>query len=297
MRSSRRAAFTLVELLVVIAIIGVLLSLLLPAVQKVRAAAARIQCTNNLKQIGLALHHYHDAHATLPPGVTSRQSGDPYPRMSWLTRLLPYLEQGALWRATVAAYDYQPVPWINPPHIGLSWPLPAFACPLDYRTLEPQTTHRNRRVALSSYVGVLGTTYNLKDGVLFVDSRVRLADIRDGASATLMAGERPPSADMWYGWWYAGYGQAGTGSADMLLGARELNFGGTFVSACAAGPYHFQDGRLDNQCDLFHFWSLHSGGAHFLYADASVHFLSYAADSVLPAMATRSGGEVLSLPD
>jgi prepilin-type processing-associated H-X9-DG protein len=133
--------------------------------------------------------------------------------------------------------------------------------------------------------------------VLFLDSHVRLADITDGTSCTLMAGERPPSADCWYGWWYAGYGQAGTGSADMLLGARERNLGGPYVSSCPPGPYRFQAGRVENQCDLFHFWSLHPGGAHFLFADGSVRFLAYSAADILPALATRAGGEAVSLPD
>src|SRR5262249_44698757 len=151
--------------------------------------------------------------------------------------LLPYLEQEPLWRVTVAAYDYQPWPYAYPTHLGFATPLPVFSCPADSRTLEPQNTHQNLRAALTSYVGVLGTAYDHMDGVLFLDSRVRLTDITDGTSNTLMAGERPPSADFWYGWWYAGYGQAGTGSADMLLGARERNFGGGYVSACPLGPY------------------------------------------------------------
>jgi prepilin-type processing-associated H-X9-DG protein len=291
-----RAAFTPVELLVVIAILAVLLGLLLPAIQKVRAAAQRIQCANNLKQLGLALHHYHDAQSALPPGVTSRRRGEPFPRMSWLARLLPYLEQDQLWQATVAAYDYRRSPFVNPPHLGFATPVKVFACPADGRTLLPQTTHRGRRVALTSYVGVLGKAYDQTDGVLFRDSQVRLTDITDGTGNTLMAGERPPSADLWYGWWYAGYGQAGTGSADMLLGVRERNFGGPYVSACPRGPYQRRAGRLDEQCDLFHFWSLHAGGAHFLFADGSVHFVRYAADAVLPALATRAGGEVAELP-
>jgi prepilin-type processing-associated H-X9-DG protein len=122
----------------------------------------------------------------------------------------------------------------------------------------------------------------------------RAAKIRGVSSAWPWkgkSGERPPSADFWYGWWYAGYGQAGTGSADMLLGVRERNLGGPFVSDCPAGPYHFREGRADNQCDLFHFWSLHPGGAHFLFADGSVRFLAYSADAILPALATRAGGE------
>jgi prepilin-type processing-associated H-X9-DG protein len=144
----------------------------------------------------------------------------------------------------------------------------------------------------------LGTSFPLSDGVLFIDSRVRIADITDGTSNTIIVGERPPSADFWYGWWYAGYGQQGTGSGDMLLGAREQNASGNpFVFGCSPGPYHFAPGKVDNQCDLFHFWSLHSGGAYFLFADGSVHFLTYDADSVLPALATRAGREAVELPD
>src|SRR5262245_65689888 len=95
-RNDPRHAFTLLELLVVIAIIGVLIALLLPAVQKVRAAADRVHCANNVKQIGLALHNYHDSFRRLPPGVTSQKPKEPYPRMSWLTRILPYVEQDNL---------------------------------------------------------------------------------------------------------------------------------------------------------------------------------------------------------
>jgi prepilin-type processing-associated H-X9-DG protein len=161
----------------------------------------------------------------------------------------------------------------------------------------PQNTHRGFRVALTSYVGVLGTNFRNPDGVLFLDSQVRIADIGDGTSHTIMAGERPPSADFWYGWWYAGVGQWGTGSADMFLGAREINAGWFFLTGCAAGPFHFGPGRPDEQCDTLHFWSLHSGGGNFLLADGSVRFLSYEADEILPALASRSGGESSTVPD
>jgi prepilin-type N-terminal cleavage/methylation domain-containing protein/prepilin-type processing-associated H-X9-DG protein len=292
-----RRAFTLIELLVAIGIIGILTALLLQAVQKVRSAADRSQCENNLHQIGLALHNYHDTASTLPPGVTSAHPGEPFPRMSWQARLLPFLEQEPLWRAAVAAYDYQPVPYVDPPHIGFGMPIKLFACPTDPRTLLPQPAHDGLQPALTSYVGVLGLAWSDTAGILFLDSRVRLTDITDGTSNTLAAGERPPSADAWYGWWYAGYGQNGTGSADMLLGARETNLGGPYVSGCPAGPYHFVPGRLEDQCDLFHYWSPHTGGAQFLFADGAVHFLSYDADAVLPALATRAGGEPVTLPD
>ena len=82
----------------------------------------------------------------------------------------------------------------------------------------------------------------------------------------------------------------------MLLGARERNYGGGYVSECPPGPYHYQAGQIDNQCDVFHFWSLHSGGANFAFGDGSVRFLTYSSDAILPALATRSGGEVTELP-
>jgi prepilin-type processing-associated H-X9-DG protein len=217
--------------------------------------------------------------------------------MSWLTRLLPYIEQDNLWRYTLAAYEFQPLwPYANPPHVGFGMQVSIYSCPADSRTLDQQPTHQDLMAALTSYVGVLGTAFDRPDGILFMDSKTRLTDIRDGTSNTIMVRERPPSADFWYGWWYAGYGQAGSGSGDMLLGARERNFGGGYVSSCPPGPYHFTPGEIDEQCDLFHFWSLHPGGANFLMADGSVHFLTYDADAILPALATRAGGEPVALP-
>jgi len=261
-------------------------------VQAVRAAAARVKCANNLKQLGLALHNYHDTQSALPSGLSPRRAAEPYPLMTWLTRLLPYVEQERLWQATVNAYGYRRNPFTNPPHLGYSMPIALFACPADGRVLSPQTTHANRRVALTSYVGVLGIDWARPDGVLYLDSHVRLTDITDGTSNTVMVGERPPSADKWYGWWYAGYGQAGTGSGDMLLGAAERNRGGRYVRQCPPGPYRFGPGKVAEQCDLFHFWSPHPGGAYFLSADGSAHFLTYAAADVLPLLATCAGGEI-----
>jgi len=297
MHSTKRLAFTLLELLVVIALVALLMAIVLPAVQQVRAAANRQTCANNLKQIGLASHMYEDTRSTLPSGISGRGAQEQFPRMSWLTRLLPHLEQEPLWEITVAAYTYEPLPFANPPHAGFGTPIKLFACPSDSRVLETQVTHDGLRPALTDYVGVIGTSYDRPDGLLFLNSRVRLTDIIDGTSNTLLAGERPPSPDFWYGWWYAGFGQAGTGSADMLLGVRERCIGGAYVTNCPRGPYRFQAGQISEQCDLFHFWSLHAGGAHFVFADGSVHFLSYSADSVLPALATRAGGEVIPNPD
>ncbi len=140
-------------------------------------------------------------------------------------------------------------------------------------------------------LGVSGKDYSTLDGLLFRDSRIRLTDIKDGASNTLMVGERPPSADFQFGWWYAGAGQKFTGSADMILGVEEQNILTVTAGSCPPGTYKFAPGSFNNQCDMFHFWSPHSGGAHFLMADGSVHFLSYSAAPILPALASRAGGE------
>ncbi|AMV24333.1 hypothetical protein VT84_08045 [Gemmata sp. SH-PL17] len=291
-----RCGFTLIELLVVIGIVAVLMALLLGAVQQARAAAARLKCANNLAQLGLALHGHHDTTGALPPGVTPDRANELYPRMSWHTRLLPHLEQKPLWDVTAAAYTQSRDPFAAPPHTGLATPLAVFGCPLDSRTQAPQYAREKRWVALTSYVGVLGTDLFHPNGVLYAGSKTRLVDISDGTSNTVMVGERPPSSDMWYGWWYAGVGQLQTGSPDMLLGVREINTGGYVNWFCPATPYEFAAGRLDDQCSVFHYWSLHPRGAQFLSADGSVHFLTYSAATILLALATRAGGESAS-PD
>jgi len=136
------------------------------------------------------------------------------------------------------------------------------------------------------------------DGVLFQDSQVRLGQVSDVTSQTLFLGERPPSRDFRFGWWYAGFGQDGRGTMDMVLGVREANFlpippG----SACTSIPYRFVSASgVDAPCGKFHYWSLHSGGANFAFCDGSVRFLRYEADSILPALATRAGGEVVEIP-
>ena len=111
----------------------------------------------------------------------------------------------------------------------------------------------------------------------------------------MMVGERPPSSDFYFGWWYIGYGQNGDGSADFHLSVRALK--NTFrTPTCPVGPYNFSPGSVENPCDTFHFWSRHIGGANFLFADASTHFLRYSADAVFPALASRSGGETVEVP-
>jgi prepilin-type N-terminal cleavage/methylation domain-containing protein len=297
MQRTHGRGFTLIELLVTIAIIAILIALLVPAVQKVRDAAARAQCANNMRQIGLAVHQYHDLQKVLPSGMQSSRSKQPYRLSSWLMHILPYLDQQNLWATTQAAYKQSASPFKNPPHVGLATAIPVFVCPADSRVSQAQVSLKTKTLAaFTSYLGVSGKDLTTLNGVFFRDSRVRLSDISDGTSNTLLFGERPPSADFQFGWWYAGAGQRFTGSADMLLGVFEQNVQRVTVGSCAPGSYPFSPGNVNNQCDMFHFWSLHSGGAHFVYADASVHFLSYSAAPIMSALASRAGGETVEVP-
>jgi prepilin-type N-terminal cleavage/methylation domain-containing protein/prepilin-type processing-associated H-X9-DG protein len=293
-----RRGFTLIELLVVIGIIAVLLGLLLPAVQQVRETASRAKCQNSLKQLALALHQYHDAGNSLPAGHRSARNPDRMPYSGWTLSISPFIEQGALFQNSQAAYRTDLYPFHNPPHTGLNTPVPLFACSSDARAPGPLISQRTQeRVAFTCYLGVSGKDYSTRDGVLFQDSRIRLGDITDGTSNTLMLGERPPSADLQFGWWYAGVGQVGTGSADLILGVREQNLQPILAgSPCGPGAYPFGPGRFNDPCSMFHFWSPHPGGANFACADGSVHLLTYSANPLLPALASRGGGEAASLP-
>ena len=290
---ARRSGFTLIELLVTMAVVAVLVGLTLAAVQRVRAAAGRVACANNLRQLAVAAQNYHAAKNRLPTGVRGRF--DQYPFMTWCTSLLPYLEHSAAWAEAEEDYRRQPSFTLPVPHRNLARPLPVFLCPADTRRLG--TTDTGLTAAFTYYLGVSGSAGVWWDGVLFQDSAVRFADVTDGASNTVLAGERPPSPDNHFGWWYAGIGQSmGNGSADSVMPVQEYNR--TFYApTCPRGPYLFGPGDPNNMCDTFHFWSRHPGGAHFAFADGSVRFLRYDADPILPALATRAGGEAVAVPD
>lgn len=293
----RWGGFTLLEMLVALAIIGVLCGLLLPAVERVRAAAARVKCQNNLKQLGLALHGYHDALQSLPPGVTLTGEQGRYPYLGWPARILPWLEQDAIWRRVLLAFDTDPNLaqfYGHPPHAELlKTPIALLNCPSDSRLPGPCEAG-GALVTFTSYLGVHGIDQSDKAGVLYPDSAIRLVSVTDGTSQTVLLGERPPSTDLLLGWWYRGWGQQQDGSAEMILGPLERN---TSLPDCAAAPQGFRPGRVDQPCNALHFWSLHPSGAHFGFADGSVRFLRYDAASILPALATRAGGEVVAVPD
>jgi prepilin-type processing-associated H-X9-DG protein len=296
--SAPRRAITLLELLVIIAIIAVLIGLLIPAVFKVRSASDRIQCANNLRQLGIALHQYHDTNQAFPAGMRWQNGTDVFPMMSWMTQVLPFIEQEQLLLISQRAYEQSTWPLNNPPHIGLDTVVNTFVCPADGRVSDPQFAPRDMiEVALTSYLGVEGKDLYSRDGILFQDSHIRMGDITDGTSQTLLVGERPPSADYQFGWWYAGAGQQLTGSADMVLGVQEQNVIPYSWAPCFQGAYTFGPGQINNQCDMFHFWSPHPGGTNFVFADASVRFLTYSAAPIMPALASRAGGEIVTVPE
>jgi prepilin-type processing-associated H-X9-DG protein/prepilin-type N-terminal cleavage/methylation domain-containing protein len=319
--SRARCGFSLIELLGVIAILAFLLGLLLPAVQKVRAAAARTQCANNMKQHGLALHNFHDANGTFPAGVSDPNAT---PALncywSWMAQILPYVEQDNLYRAADAwqrqggSYQTRSSPqywwpwgefWTSPPttppNPALGTLVKTWECPADGRTLVA-TDLSGMTIAFTAYLGVAGTrgdTAAGRNGILFYLSKTRMADIIDGTSNTAMVGERPPSSDLYFGWWFAGAGYdgktgIGSGTGDVVLGAREVDYAASL--SCPVTAVGLQPGQPSVMCDQAHFWSLHTGGANFLMGDGSVKFLTYSADAVLPQMCTRNGGEVYNVP-
>ncbi len=223
-RYARRSAFTLIELLVVIAIIAILVALLLPAVQQAREAARRSACKNNLKQIGLALHNYHDTFKVFPPGYIgdfghySRSGGTPliHPKgavnnvaqWNWTAFIAPMVEQGAAYdllgvseRHGAAAVD----DWANT-QSTFQTPVAVFRCPSDagpdtagsLRRPRGDTSTTRREIALNNYMGINRGANSLNvrarkrqaNGIFYVDSKTRIRDITDGTSNTLMVGER-----------------------------------------------------------------------------------------------------------
>ena len=263
-RSRRRPGFTLIELLVVIAIIGILIALLLPAVQKVREAANRTKCANNLKQIGIALHMYHDVNGSLPSASNfhTPYSNPPdfHYSWSWMAMILPYIEQNNLYKAAedfAQHVNYVPFGTSGPANPAQYTPIPTYQCPADTRVLvasyvdENPQTNTQVDVAFTSYLGCNGTDLNSRDGVLYVNySGITFRQITDGLSNTLMVGERPPSTDLIFGWWFDGQGQGySTGSSDIVLGVLEIN--SNTYPQCPHGPYQFSPGSLTNNCDQF----------------------------------------------
>jgi prepilin-type N-terminal cleavage/methylation domain-containing protein/prepilin-type processing-associated H-X9-DG protein len=257
----RRAGFTLIELLVVIAIIGVLVALLLPAVQQAREAARRVQCKNNLMQIGLALHNYEMAYERLPPGSVNptgpiRNEAKGY-HMSWMVQILPYIDQLAIYDHfdfDAGAYDTRNT------EPGAA-PVSSYVCP-----------SRPRSVATVGAHDYSGCHHDVEapidvdnHGVLFLNSGIRYRDIRDGASNTLFVGEFLGDDDPLG--WVSGT-RATLRNAGTPLGGAIRPPGSPVPVASSAPPSDEMALRVGG------FASSHPGGAQFLLGDGSVRFLS-----------------------
>lgn len=290
-RYRSRSAFTLIELLVVIGVSGILVSLLMCAVQQARASADRTACQNNLRQIALALHSFHDVNNGLPPPAGT----DRLAELSWMGFILPYIEQDALWSATVHAFAIDRRAFHDPPHIGFQTVVKLYVCPADGRLLVPLTDEFGVTAAYTSYIGIAGVT--TPDGIFGSDPGVRFAEVTDGLGLTVMVGERPPPAPLLAGRWYTASYDASWGMDRGPDGTILILFPAFGTDPLCIGPtYSFRYGRLDNSCDRYHLWSLHPQGANFAFADGAVHFLAYSEAPLLPALATRAGGEVVELP-
>jgi prepilin-type processing-associated H-X9-DG protein len=296
-QSTGRFGVTLLETLVVLGIIAVLVALLVPAVQKVRDAAHRAGCASNLRQLALAVHQYADARHRLPQGceypfLKSPEQLVKQIGMSWNTSILPYVEQNALWNLAWDAHRKDPS-GNAPEHLAvLAQTVPVYLCPSESRQTSMAPDGRTV-LGLTSYVGVAGTNRRYNDGVFHINYTVRLADITDGTSHTVMIGERPPGPYGVFGTWYAAWGDSVCPLSQILPTAEDVDLAIPPTSDCPYAGEPLRPGRLGDSCDTNHFWSLHVGGANFAFADGSVRFLRYSEAQVLPALATRAGGEVV----
>jgi prepilin-type N-terminal cleavage/methylation domain-containing protein/prepilin-type processing-associated H-X9-DG protein len=313
---SSRRAFTLVELLVVIAIVGILIALLLPAVQAAREAARRAQCTNNLKQIGLALHNYHDVHRAFPFGhlnvPTSLSDITPKPGMSfgwgWIAVILPQMEQSpasdALRVGFRTAGDCRTFTETLPADQNpVRRPMAILQCPSDpnaEKVFSGDPGSGDPAVqAVASYLAVSGSVNpcgspmrdctewlqsNAYNGMFYNLSGTKMRDVADGTSQTLAVGERGVPSGLQYGWPICsnGWPPFRSGNRDHILD----------TSAGIAMPT--PPPGVDHTIDQSRFWSYHPGGTQFLFADGSVHFLSYTINyATLQALATKAGREVV----
>jgi prepilin-type N-terminal cleavage/methylation domain-containing protein/prepilin-type processing-associated H-X9-DG protein len=247
-----RRAFTLIELLVVIAIIAILIGLLLPAVQKVRAAAARMKCQNNLKQIGLAMHNFHDANKAFPPAF-SKNPPQTENNWAWGTWLLPYLEQTGLYSAMNPAAQAPP----TAPDVNTTLPLSVFSCPSDP---SPQTNDFR-----GSGSGFARSNYLVSEQICDGGSQISILAITDGTSNTIMVGERD-GKDQIAGIWPVRETKSGSVGVISVLGRPNWPINTKYAggNTCCA---------TDTACTRYAWSSQHTGGANFAFCDGSVHFL------------------------
>jgi prepilin-type N-terminal cleavage/methylation domain-containing protein len=303
--SRRRSGFTLVELLVVIAIIGVLVALLLPAVQAAREAARRTQCANNLKQMGIALHNYHDTFLVFPFGWSDRGAG-------WTTMILPQIEQKNLWD-TLGFNESNNWDSDNTPNEKACGTfIQTFRCPS--MTTVPKHVENQGipgRVP-SSYRGVASSTADSDDpstsasgrffeqldmeGIFFCCSKVRMAEISDGTSNTFMIGESKAETFSQDGnqmdFWYIGSPQIDPCNCQTGKGATEQS---EFCGSTGVPINARTKPALSGYIKELSFSSLHPNGCQFVLADGSVRYVPYSINTATyQGMGSRGMGESLT---
>jgi prepilin-type N-terminal cleavage/methylation domain-containing protein len=311
----RRHGFTLVELLVVMAIIGVLIALLVPAVQKARASAMRTDCQNRLKQMALALHSYHDAQGTLPPAYMTNHAAlkktlihnrpppnsfNQYddPGWGWAALILPFLEEGNL----ADSINYQ-LPNYSPTNAAaVTTTLKVYTCPADSETgVFPVQTYQNPNfpvlcsAATISYAacygddrGQISTHPDQGNGVFCKNNPLRLTDVKDGTSNTFAIGERAALA--------AQAPWAGAMTGGTIRTTPDAPVYRSIIEPSPAMAMAEIGNRLLNSPDSepYDFFSGHYGFVQFAFCDGSVHALSTSTNlALLQALASRAGGEIL----
>jgi prepilin-type N-terminal cleavage/methylation domain-containing protein/prepilin-type processing-associated H-X9-DG protein len=306
MKKTDREGFTLIELLVVIAIIAILIGLLLPAVQKVREAAARMSCQNNLKQIGLAIHNYHDSYQKTPPTYTGTGSGAPtgQPYNSWMAFVLPYIEQDNVKRAynlNLNCYD--------PGNTAIiSTRVKVYECPSSANAPHTETytfthptlgTYTYTNAATSDYTAVYSISPQLVNSGLIptpVGSRLSIitvpeiafTSVTDGLSNTIMVAENANRPQQWR----AGKMTdpiASQGGAWAHFKSLTIT-GSTYDGVTTPGPC-----AINCRNDMFGIYAQHTGGANAVFGDGSVRFLKQSMSiQTLAAMVTRENGDVYS---
>jgi len=292
------------EVLVVVAIVFLVFGLFLSAIQHVRAAADRLACSSNLRQIAVAIHHYHQDyhHVPRPRFRLENWQREPNALLSTLTHLTPYVEAGDIFTKGVQDCLTGARPHLNPPHTGLTRILKPFICPTDGRLTVPLTDADGVTAAYGSYLACRGGDWpgNGIFGGFPPRGGLPFSSVTDGLSNTILYGERPPPDSLHAGRWYPyqgnNFGKYGTsvGPDDSLSLVSVVIEG----DVCSNTYGHYRAGKTSDACDRYHFWSLHPGGSNFAFGDCSVHFIPYSIDErVLSALGSRAGGEAVSLDD